>query len=193
MKMEPLSSGDLRIWMTDGELCRWGLHPEELKAGSAGAQRAMRRLLGIARQRLPFRSNGNVLVEALPLEGGCLFLFSSPGSSTPTVTLPQIYALESAEAVLQIGQTLSALLHDDLPPASLYRQGDAYVLILYAGLGTTGICTRVLQEFGYRMGEGYAAVSYIEEHSQPITVGNALQRLCLAYGSHSPTPPHPVR
>lgn len=193
MKMEPLSSGDLRIWMTDEELCRWGLRLEDMKAGTAGTDRAMRRLLSVARQRLPFSSNGSVLVEAMPLEGGCLFLFSSPGRSASAVSLPQLYVLDSAEAVLGLGETLSASRCDALPPASLYRQGDAYVLILYAGLGTTGGCCRLLQEFGRRMGEGYAAASYIEEHSQPITVGNALQRLCAVYGSRPPTPPHPAR
>ena len=184
MKIEPLSSGDLRIWMTDEEQYRWGLCLKDMKVGTAGTERAIRRLLGVARQRLPFHSSGNVLVEALPLEGGCLFLLSSPDRLAPAAKVPQIYALDSAEAVMQLGETLSVAKYNGLPPASLYRQGDAYVLILYAGLGNAGGCRRVLQEFGRRTGEGYAAASYIEEHSQPITVGNALQRLCAAYGSH---------
>lgn len=188
MKMEPLSSGDLRIWMTDEELCRWGLRLEDMQAGTAETDRAMRRLLSVARQRLPFHSNGSVLVEVLPLEGGCLFLFSSSGRSTLPISLPQVYVLESAEAVLGFGQTLSASRRACLPPASLYRQGEAYVLILYAGLGTTIGCRRLLQEYGHRLGEGYATASYIEEHGTPITVGDALQRLCAAYGSPPPTP-----
>lgn len=193
MKMEALNSGDLRIWMTDEDLCRWGLCLENMKAGTPETNRAIRRLLGVARQRLPFRSNGSVLVEALPLDGGCLFLFSTPERSFPAVILPQIYTLDSAEAVLQFGETLSASPCKELPSASLYQQGDAYVLILYAGLGEMGDSRRLLQEFGHRSGEGYAAASYIEEHGRPITVGDALHRLCAAFGSHSPAPPHPQR
>lgn len=188
MKIEPLSSGDLRIWMTDDELCRWGLRLDRMKAGTPETTRAIRRLLGIARQRQPFCSYGSVLVEALPIEGGCLFLFSAPDRPIPTVALPQVYALDSAEAVLQFGERLSAKRQTCLPRASLYRQGEEYVLILYTGLGTVSGCHRLLQEFGRRTGEGYVAAAYIEEHGQPITVGNALQRLCAAYGSLPPTP-----
>lgn len=191
MKMEPLNSGDLRIWMTDEELCLWGLTFEDMKADTVNTQRAIRRLLGVARQRLPFPTGSSVLVEALPLEGGCLFLFSSSGRLA-MATVPQLYTLDSAEAVLQFGQTLS-IAQPELPPASLYRQGDTYVMILYAGFGDTDACRRLLREFGYQTGEGYAAASYIEEHGQPITVGDALSRLCAAYGSYPPTPSrHPL-
>ena len=187
MKIEPLSSGDLRIWMTDDELCRWGLRLDEMKAGTPGVNRAIRRLLGVARQRRPFYSNGSVLVEALALEGGCLFLFSAPDRPSEPAALPQVYALDSAEAVLQFGERLSAKGQEYLPPASLYRQGEGYALILYRGLGMSGGCRRLLQEFGHCTGEGYVAAAYVEEHSQPITVGDALQRLCAAYGSLPPT------
>ncbi len=191
MKMEPLSSGDLRIWMTDEELCRWGLRTENMRADTPQTTRAIRRLLGIARQRRVFSASGSVLVEALPIEGGCLFLFSTPALPTPPFILPQLYVLESAEALLQFGETLSTLPDRKLPPASLYRQGDAYVLVLYDGFGTAQGCSRLLQEFGYRLGDGYAATAYIEEHSNPITVGDALQRLSAAYESRPPMPPHP--
>ncbi|MBQ7037978.1 MAG: adaptor protein MecA [Clostridia bacterium] len=187
MKIEPLNSGDLRIWMTDDELCRWGLRLDDMKAGKPETSRTIRRLLGIARQRQAFSGNGSVLVEALPLDGGCLFLFSSPDRFASIAALPQVYTLDSAEAVLQFGERLSAKGQEYLPPASLYRQGEGYVLILYRGLGTAGGCRRLLQEFGRCTGEGYVAAAYVEEHSQPITVGNALQRLCAAYGSLPPT------
>ena len=190
MKMEPLSSGDLRIWMTHQDLCRWGLHIDSMKAGTPQISRAIRRLLGVARQRFAFPAHGSVLVEALPIEGGCLFLFSTPVRSLPPITLPQLYVLDSAEAVLQFGETLSTCPSCELPPASLYRQGDVYVMIVYDGASTTGGFERLLQEFGRRFGEGFAAASYIEEHGHPITVGDALQRLLAAYGSHPPVPPH---
>lgn len=186
MKIDPLNSGDLRIWMTDDELCRWGLRLDEMKAGTPEATRTIRRLLGIARQRRSFDSHGSVLVEALPLEGGCVFLFSAPDRLLPTA-LPQIYTLDSAEAVLQLGEQLHAKHQEGLPPASLYRQGKGYALILYAGLDTVGGCRRLLQEFGHCTGEGYVAAARIEEHNQAITIGNALQRLCEAYGSPPPT------
>ena len=71
MKIEPLNSGDLRIWMTDDELCRWGLRLDDMKAGKPETSRTIRRMLGIARQRQAFSGNGSVLVEALPLVCFC--------------------------------------------------------------------------------------------------------------------------
>ena len=116
-----------------------------------------------------------------------MFLFSAPDRLLSAAALPQIYTLDSAEAVLQLGEQLSVNREEGLPPASLYRQGEGYVLILYAGLETADGCRRLLQEFGHRAGEGYVAAAHVEEHSQPITVGNALQRLCAAYESPPPT------
>ena len=190
MKIELLNSGDLRIWMNDEELCRWGLPIDSMQVGTPQTNRAIRRLLGVARQRFVFPVGRSVLVEALPVEGGCLFLFSTPARSLPVIALPQVYILDSAETVLRFGETLSTLPDRDLPPTSLYRQGEEYVLILYDGLGKTGDFQCLLQEFAYRLGEGFGVVSYIEEHSHPITIGDALQRLSAAYGSHPPAPPH---
>lgn len=182
MKMEPLKSGDIRIWMDDDELHRWGLHPEALRTGAPSVRRAMHRLLAIARQRLEFRTEGDILVEALPLDGGCLFLFSAQSrwAATPP---PQVYALEDAEALLTFAEQLPSIAVGSLPAASLYRQASGYTLILYAGFGAQTDCNRLLSEYGHRIGEGHTAASYIEEHAIPITIGNALHRLCAVYGS----------
>lgn len=192
MKMEPLSSGDLRIWMNNEELCRWGLHIADMKAGDPATDRALRRLLGLAKQRFLFYPSGTVTVEALPFDGGCLFLFSGHHRAA-AVMLPQVYTLESADALLSFAKTLSAEDVGRLPYASLYREGERYVLIVYAGLGAPNNIRRLLGEFGTPAGEGYATASYVEEHLQAVTVGDALHRLCRAYECPVPERRRPAR
>ncbi len=192
--MEPLGSGDLRIWMTDTELSRWGLSLDDMRQGTPTAESAMRRLLGVARQRLVFPTDGQVLVEALPLDDGCVLVFSTGRHRAPPVAaLPQVYRLPSAEALLQFAEVLAGGEHPSLPASSLYRRDDVYYLILYTGLGPVTDCRRLLQEFAERVGEGQAAASFITEHTVPVAVGDALHQLLTVYESRRPTPPHPAR
>ena len=194
MKMEPLGSGDLRIWMTDTELSRWGLSLDDMRQGTPTADRAVRRLLGVARQRLVFHADGQIQVEVLPISDGCVFLFTADRPRPPATTaLPQIYHIASAEELLQLGQVLAATPGASLPAASLYRSGEGYYLIVYAGLGPITGYRRLLHEFGTCVGEGHAAASFIAEHTEAVTVGEALYQLLTAYGSRLPTPPHPAR
>ncbi len=193
MKMEPLNSGELRIWMTNGELERWGLNTENMQAGEPSTDRALRRLLAVARQRMTFSSDGIVTVEALPLEGGCLFLFSGCRRKVVT-TAPQIYRIDTADTLLQFAQTLAQTnRYAPYPCTSLYRQNDQYFLIVYAGLGPTRRVCRIAEEYGTRIGEGETTAAMIEEHASLITVGDALNRLCEAYGSLQQVPQHRPR
>ncbi len=180
MKMEPLNSGDLRVWMTNAELRRWGLEMEHMQDGSPTTERALIRLWRIARSRMPCAVGGRVTVEALPLSGGYLFLFSCTAADTAQA---QVFSLDSAEAVLQLGDALAAQPQSALPFASLYRQDAQYLLIVYAGFGTARRCCRLLEEYGECIGEGDTAVATVEEHATAVTVGDALHRLCAACGS----------
>ena len=192
MKMEPLNSGELRIWMTSNELARWGLNTDTMQVGEPSTDRALRRLLAVARQRMVF-PEGTVTVEALPLEGGCLFLFSGCRQKFWAVA-PRVYRLETAEDLLQFAQTLHAAHKSTvLPCASLYRQKQGYLLIVYAGFGPIRRVCRFAEEFGTFVGEGEAVAALIEEHTAAVTVGDALNRLCEAYESPQPVQRHPTR
>ena len=192
MKIESLISGDLRIWMTDRDLDRWGLCLDDLQTASRSADRTVRRLLGVARQRIPFCSSGTVTVEILPVEGGLVFVFSAP-PCVPLPPVPRVYTLATADDVLQLGEALSGFADNRPPYASLYRQGDGYLLIVYPGMGEGGGYRRVIGEFGTPFGEGAAAVARVEEYAHPIVLGDALHRLITAHGSRPPTQPHPLR
>ena len=181
MKIEPLHSGNLRIWMTDDDCRRWGLW--DLRAPET--PRVLRRLLEVARQRVPFQTSGRICLEMLPLDGGCLLLVRAQERPFPSA-LPQVYAMDSADALLQLGEALAAK-GGSLPPASLYDLEGQYVLVVFSG-ETPSLC-----DWGVLRGTGYAAVAYVEEYGRPITVGDALHRLSAAYESRPPTLSRPVR
>ena len=190
MKIEPLKSGCFKIWMTEDDMRQWGLRFDEMNADHRATRAAVAKLLAVAGQRTDIRADG-MTVEAIPVEDGCLLLFT-PHRRQPLVRMPQprIYTLRTADDLLQLGAGLPA--DDSLPAASLYGWGEEYRLILYAGMGSPRSGRLRLSEFAEKVGEGAAFAAFVEEHGRPITVGNALHRLCAAHGSPAPEPPHPA-
>lgn len=190
MKIEPLDSGDLHIWMTDDELCRFGLCLEDIRAGTPTANRALRRLLSLARQRIPFPSAARIAVQVIPLNGGCVFVFIAPVTPFSHTQGPFLYVFDTPEMLLQFAEALATLPQNTMPWASLYRRGQEYVLIVYASDERSGCCESLLNEFAVPLGEGYTVAAYVEEHATVMTMGDALIRLRAVYESPQPMPPH---
>ena len=193
MKIEPQDSGDLHIWMTDDELCRFGLCLEDIRAGTPTANRAIRRLLKLARQRIPFPSAGRISVEVMPFHGGCVFAFIAPVLPLTKTDKPILYTFDAAETLLQFAEALATLPSTAMPWASLYRRGEEYVLIVFADGRPSSHCYALFKEFATPLGEGYPVAAYIEEYATVLAVGDALIRLRAVYESPQPTPPHRVR
>ena len=174
MKREALPNGRYRIWLTDADMRRWGLDFETMGAGNAATETAITRLLQ-SLDRRDGRMAESVTVEAMPIDGGCLLLFTPKGERvTAMAPQPQIYLLDGAGAVLCLGRALKGTAH--LPPASLYAWGEQYRLIVYPDLYTPRP-SRLLSEFGHRVAQGAVAAAFTEEHGTAVTVGNALHRL----------------
>ena len=176
MKIERLPSGSYQIWMTDADMQRWGLRFETMGAQDAATRAAIRRLLQLLGHRGLWTNGVSLTVEAVPIEQGCLLLFS-PKREWPlcAVLCPQIYALNSAGEVLQLGQALGET--ETLPSASLFLWGEEYRLIVYPDPRTSRCEQLPLSEFAQPIAQGHTAAAFTEEHGQTITVGNALHRL----------------
>lgn len=192
MKMEPLKSGRLKIWMTQSDMQRFGLSFETMNARDDATRHAVLKLLNIAQQRYAFFSCDGLTVEALPISDGCLLLLT-PGRHRPTFPVPQptVYTIHSADDLLRFGNSLSQMPKNELPTASLFGWEQEYRLILYTDTATSESCKRLLLEFAEPIAHSYTAAAYTEEHGHALAVGNALQRLLTARGSHAPTPPDP--
>lgn len=193
MKMEPLSSGCLKIWMTQSDMQRFGLSFETMNARDTATRQAVFKLLNVAKLRHAFHVDEGLTVEALPIDNGCLLLLT-PGRHRPLFALPQptVYAIHNADDLLRFGNSLSHISQNDLPTASLFGWKQGYRLILYPDITTSEPCKRLLSEFAEPIADSYTAAAYTEEHGHALAIGNALQRLFTAHGSHAPEPPDPL-
>lgn len=192
MKIEPLNSGALKIWMSEEELGRWGLNFESLGTDKVRTHRALIKLLGIAKQRLIACPEEEMRVEIIALHSGYLFLITPEKDTWQPICSPKIYAVADAEELLRLGENLAANHHEELPLSSLYEWNKEYRLIVY-GIGHyQNMEWRILSEFAQCVAEGNSAVAFLEEHGVPIIQGTALHRLCATYESRLPMPPHPA-
>ncbi|MBR2406857.1 MAG: hypothetical protein IKB04_07475 [Clostridia bacterium] len=177
MKMEPLKGGSLRIWMTHTDMQHWGLQFERLDARDACTRRALLRLISVAQERLAFRADGELTVEALPIDGGCLLLLAPLTPLLICPTEPTVYTVHTADDLLRLGSGLCRFPQDTLPTASLFAWDEEYRLIVYADKAPTTALRRLLGEFADRTAKGYTAAAFTEEHGRAVAVGNALQQL----------------
>ncbi len=192
MKIEPLNSGALKIWMSEEELGRWGLSFETLGTDKVRTHRALIKLLGIAKQRLANCPKEELRVEIIALHSGYLFLITPEKNNWQPICTPKIYAISNAEELLRLGENLAANHREELPLSSLYEWNKEYRLVVYGVGHKQSGEWRVLSEFAQCVAEGDGAAAFLEEHGIPIIQGTALHRLCATYESRLPTPLHPA-
>lgn len=193
MKMELLENGCLKIVLSNDELEEMGLTFERLDYRNMETQRTIQRLLQIARQETGFHHSGDLTVEAIPLEDGCLLLLT-PTFARRRVRMkkavgPYIYRVEDIDGLFRLAENwkrmdarLQAAGPSDWTAAgsSLYHMEDAYGLVLYPATPLTREANALLQEFAQPAGEGDAAAAYTAEHGTPLAIGDALPRLWKA-------------
>lgn len=177
MKMEPLKGGRLKIWMTAHDMERWGLRFDAMDTADRATGRALLRLIAVARERAALAIGDGVTVEALPLEGGYLFLLTPSDTLPSSAEQPVICTFENENDLLSFGRGLRPLAKTLLPPSSLFGWGSGYRLIVYPSPTLPRSFKRLLKEFATPTARGYPAAAYTEEHGRALSVGDALQRL----------------
>ncbi|MBO5798034.1 MAG: adaptor protein MecA [Clostridia bacterium] len=171
MQMECSGNGCLSLILSEEELARLGLSFEELDQQNPKTRRMLRTLLQLARRRTGFAPKGALLVEALPLEGGCLLLVSPKDPILPAAASPTVFWVADGDALLQIAAG-GPLTHPLGEGSSLYRGQEGFWLILYGGATAP-----VLLECGQELADGATAAAYAAEHGEPLFIGDALPRL----------------
>lgn len=188
VRMELLENGCLKILLTESDMQQLHLNFEQLDYTSEVMQEALRELLLQAREKTGFDAGGNLLVEALPIDKGCLLLLTPTGGRRRVrmkrVSGPYIYEIDTADHLLQLanGWCRYAAISPSsaITGSSLYRFGNRYRLILYTGTPLNKGILQLLQEFAKPTGEGDAAAAFAAEHGEPMVIGDALGRLCRA-------------
>lgn len=188
MQMEPLNNGSLRILLTGEDLARYALTFDTLDYQNEPTKKALNDLLQQAHQQYRFPLGDTLLIEALPMEDGCLLLIS-PNHSGRQVRLkrsagPYIYEIESTDRLLQLAGGMTRLCRDNhtlfIGSSSLYRYGSKYHLILYPLTPLSTRLRRMLGTLSTLRGQGDAVAAFSAEHGIAVSIGDAVERLTAA-------------
>lgn len=196
MQFDMTDSGALRVLLSDGELGRMGLTFANLDGASPLTHSALKTVLLSAEAQAGFDISAPMCIEAIPVEGGCLLLFTPEHRDTTRFwrragAPAAVWRFDGADALLSFGQALTPLTawikrRASLCAASLYGAGETYWLILHApSLLPRGLLP-ILSEFSERVG-GQAAAMHVAEHQSAICLRDALLRL-TGLESLVPTP-----
>lgn len=172
MQIDLSGSGCLTLLLSDEELRSLGLSFEELDGKSPKTRRMLHALLQMARRETGYAPQGSLLVEALPLEGGCLLLVTPEEEPPQPCCAPAAFLVAEEDALLQIAAAWSPAAHPLWQSSSLYRAQEGFWLVLYGGADAP-----VLYECAEPAADGAAAAARVAEHGEPIFIGDALPRL----------------
>lgn len=192
MRMELLENGCLKILLTGEDLTEYAMSFDTLDYRSAATRATLQRLMQTAADQLGFAPAEHMLIEALPVDDGCLLLIT-PEKAGCRIRLkkacgPYIYQLDSTDRLLQVAEGLARLsgqnsAHGFFGSSSLYRCEEGFWLVLYPGKALSDPVSRLLYSLARRIGEGDAAAAFTAEHGFPLAIGDALDRLKEAYSA----------
>ena len=145
MKIEPISNGNLRIWLAENEIEEWGLEDSHGK----GVRRLVRHALS-AIGRCP---TARVWAELIPVEGGWMLLVS------PAVhnRYPMVYAV----ATEMLPQVYARWRPAVAETAQVYAVEEGYHVVLYGERSDT-----LLREYGTPLGSGEGVAAHTAEYGR---------------------------
>ena len=180
VKVEPISNGNLRIWLSQEELD----NPHD----TGDMRQCLRPVLQAAQTRLG-RLGKHILAELIPVAGGWVLLLSA--RINPSVTGPSVYRIADSCALYQLAERWVAI--STQAPMNgytcLYEADSGYDLAVYPSPRLDGRRAVLLRQFGTLVGRGEAAAAYAAEHGRLLASGDALGKLIVTEsGPHPPTP-----
>ncbi|MDD2361718.1 MAG: adaptor protein MecA [Oscillospiraceae bacterium] len=183
MKIDLLDNGCLKILLTEEDLRDYNLSFEDLDYNNENTRTALHHILDTARREIGFDLSVSLVIEAIPVDGGCLLLLTPTGGKRHVrmkrVVGPYIFELDDVDTVLHLAKSVGG----NTPPmfgSSLYRFDKRYRLIIYPGAPLSREMGNLFHEFGRPAGEGDIAAAYTAEHGESIAVGDALGQLSAA-------------
>ena len=178
MKVEPISNGNIRIWLSEQELSA---------TDGDGLRWSLRQVLSVAQGRLA-RMGSRLVAELIPVEGGAVLLLSARQKQWHSG--PIIYYIDTLDGLFRLAEQFARVSADVAQPhSSLFATDDGYALIVYPTPHLTRRQARLLSEHAPRMGHGVTVAAHVAEHGTLIAAGNALKKLCVT--AREPDPPEP--
>ena len=145
MKIEPISNGNLRIWLAEEEVKEWGLEDSRGK----GVRRLVRHVLSVTGRRPTTR----VWAEMIPVEGGWMLLVSSAVHNA----YPLVYAVEEA----MLSQVYARWRPAEEETAQVYAVETGYHVVLYGERSDA-----LLREYGTPLGCGAGLAAHTAEYGR---------------------------
>lgn len=166
VKVEPISNGNLRIWLSEEEMSK-----QERDIGSH-----LQQVLQAAQTRLKHFGK-HILVEYIPVAGGCVALVSA--RRNPQDNGITVYRIRDVGALFRLAEQWAACLSDGQINAhiSLYETDDGYALAVYPAPRLSRLQTGLLREYGTLIGRGEVAVAAVAERGRLLAAGDALGKL----------------
>lgn len=160
MKVEQISGGSLRVWLSEKEMRQWKLYPPGEET-SPMAGRLVRQVL----QNAP-RPGKHLLAELIPVEGGGVLVVSV--APAPRRQTPLVYRL-SMDALLDLALQWRVRPGESPPAFCLYEQGEAYLLTVYPEQTLSPGLRDFLSEYAICLGSGEGMAAYAAEHGRLLS------------------------
>lgn len=178
MKIEPLETGSLRIWLSEEELNKWELDGEQPMR-----QPAVRRLLRQVFRRLDRHAPSRLLAELIPVAGGGILLVTP--NDHPRPQNPAVYRIADANDLLDLfWQWRQGDRDSSTPACCLYEQGKGYDLAVYPVEPLSPRQQRLLAEYGTLLGCGEGVAARCAEYGTLLAAGEL-------FTAPVPPPPEP--
>ena len=177
MKVEPISNGNLRIWLSE----------EELNEHTRDIGEHLREMLQAVQTRLS-RLGKHILVERIPVDGGWVVLLSARRNAVSGGV--SVYRIEDIDVLFQLAEQWASLSDEQgSAHTSLYETDDAYAIAVYPAPRLSRRQTALLREFGTLIGRGEAAAAYAAERGRLLAAGDALGKLVVTESERRPPAP----
>lgn len=177
VKVEPISNGNLRIWLSE----------EELQEHTRDIGEHLRGMLQAVQTRLS-RLGKHILVERIPVDGGWVVLLSARRNVVGNGVV--VYRIADIDALFRLAEQWASVPEErENAHTSLYETDDAYAIVVYPAPRLSRRQTALLREFGERIGQGDAAAAHIAERGRLLAAGDALGRLVLTERERRPPAP----
>lgn len=145
MKIEPISNGNLRIWLAEEEVKEWRLEDSRGK----GVRRLVRHALSVVGRSPAAR----VRAELIPVDGGWVLLVSTAVHKP----YPLVYAVEGA----MLPQIYARWRPAEDETAQVYAMDAGYRVVLYGERSDA-----LLREYGTPLGCGAELAAHTAEYGR---------------------------
>ncbi len=174
MKVEPISNGYLRIWLSD----------EDCRQQQGSMQKALHRVLQAAGKSLS-RLGKRLVAECIPVSGGYIVLLSAHRRADSGI---QVYHVASLDNLYRLAQAWAAVPPEERPQTALYEADAGYHVVLYPAQPLSRRVLSLLRAYGHLCARGALAAAQTAEYGRLLAAGDALAVL-TGREPHSPEPP----